>query len=59
MAAVPVADPRLRRGSTQLLSGEIPSPLRRLDDAPLVQPLVAVGPEHFVARHEVGLKQVA
>ncbi|MEJ6005226.1 dipeptide ABC transporter ATP-binding protein [Paucibacter sp. AS339] len=59
MSAVPVADPRLRRGPTELLSGEIPSPMRSLDDPPTVAPLVAVGFDHFVARHEVGLKKVA
>ncbi|MCV2369267.1 ABC transporter ATP-binding protein [Roseateles oligotrophus] len=55
MAAVPVADPSQRRPRADLLSGEIPSPLRDLHDLPTVAPLVAVGLNHFVARHEVGL----
>ncbi|HYG85760.1 MAG TPA: dipeptide ABC transporter ATP-binding protein [Azospirillum sp.] len=54
MAAVPVADPRRRTYDTTLLSGEIPSPIRPLGDEPTVAPLVAVGPDHFVARHAVG-----
>ncbi|AWK88368.1 dipeptide ABC transporter ATP-binding protein [Azospirillum thermophilum] len=54
MAAVPVADPGRRTGDTTLLSGEIPSPIRSIGDEPVVQPLVPVGPDHFVARHPVG-----
>jgi glutathione transport system ATP-binding protein len=53
MAAVPVADPTRRRRSRELLSGEIPSPIRAVGDEPDVQPLVAVGPDHFVARHRI------
>jgi glutathione transport system ATP-binding protein len=54
MSAVPVADPARRHGLRELLSGEIPSPIRALDDLPKVSPLVQVGPGHFVARHAVG-----
>ncbi|MEO6972414.1 MAG: dipeptide ABC transporter ATP-binding protein, partial [Rhodoferax sp.] len=54
MAAVPVADPARRRGRSALLSEEIPSPIRALNDEPVVAPLVQVGPGHFVARHAVG-----
>ncbi len=54
MSAVPVADPARRHGKRELLSGEIPSPIRALDDMPVVAPLVKVGPGHFVARHAVG-----
>ncbi|WP_394789073.1 dipeptide ABC transporter ATP-binding protein [Rhodoferax sp.] len=54
MSAVPVADPARRHGKRELLSGEIPSPIRALDDLPQVAPLVEVGPGHFVARHKVG-----
>ena len=57
MAAVPVADPARRRKPGLLLSGDIPSPLRDLNDLPSVAPLHAVGPQHFVARHDVGLRQ--
>jgi len=56
MAAVPVADPAKRNRRRELLSGEIPSPMRELDDLPTVAPLVRVGDDHFVARHDVGLK---
>jgi len=54
MSAVPVADPSRRYGPRELLAGEIPSPIRALDDLPQVAPLVQVGPGHFVARHAVG-----
>ena len=56
MAAVPVADPSQRRAKNALLSGEIASPLRALHDLPQHAPLVEVGPQHFVARHDVGLR---
>ncbi|MEL4014900.1 glutathione ABC transporter ATP-binding protein GsiA [Dryocola clanedunensis] len=54
MAAVPVADPAHRRPNPVLLSDEIPSNTRSIGDEPLVAPLVAVGPGHFVARHPIG-----
>ncbi|QCG95902.1 dipeptide ABC transporter ATP-binding protein [Azospirillum sp. TSA2s] len=54
MAAVPIADPSRRTRDLRLLTGEIPSPIRNLGDEPLVQPLVPVGDDHFVARHAVG-----
>jgi glutathione transport system ATP-binding protein len=54
LAAVPVPDPRKRDHSIELDDSEVPSPLRRPDDPPIVQPLVQVGDDHFVARHHVG-----
>ncbi|HLX28130.1 MAG TPA: dipeptide ABC transporter ATP-binding protein [Casimicrobiaceae bacterium] len=54
MAAVPVADPSRRRRQRALSSDEIPSPIRNVGDEPLVQPLIEVGPGHFVATHRVG-----
>ncbi len=54
LAAVPVPDPARRNRSLDLDESEVPSPLRRLDDPPVVAPLVRVGPDHFVARHSVG-----
>ena len=54
MSAVPIADPHRRRLSRELLSDEVPSPIRRLHDEPVVEPLVCVGPDHYVARHKVG-----
>jgi glutathione transport system ATP-binding protein len=54
MAAVPVADPARRHRKTELSSEEIASPIRAVGDPPVVAPLVAVGPGHFVARHHVG-----
>ncbi len=53
MAAVPVADPSRRHQKRQLMSGEIPSPLRAVGDEPVVPALVQVGPGHFVARHRI------
>ncbi|OZI63258.1 glutathione ABC transporter ATP-binding protein GsiA [Bordetella genomosp. 11] len=54
MAAVPIADPARRHLKRTLLTEEIPSPIRKPGDEPVVAPLVNVGPGHFVARHAVG-----
>ncbi len=54
MAAVPIADPTRRHLSRELLSDEVPSPIRLLHDEPVVEPLVCVGSDHYVARHKVG-----
>lgn len=53
MAAVPIADPARRHMKRSLLTEEIPSPIRKLGDEPVVEPLVQVGIDHFVARHRV------
>ncbi|MDO9025031.1 dipeptide ABC transporter ATP-binding protein [Zwartia sp.] len=53
MAAVPIADPTVRRKHNLEIS-EIPSPARGVGDEPLVSPLVRVGEGHFVATHKVG-----
>ncbi|KVA04444.1 glutathione ABC transporter ATP-binding protein [Burkholderia latens] len=54
MSAVPVADPARRHAPRQLAADEIPSPIRAAGDEPTVAPLVAVGPDHYVATHRVG-----
>jgi glutathione transport system ATP-binding protein len=54
LAAVPVADPARRRRQTELSSDEVPSPMRAVDDEPVVDALKEVGPGHFVATHRVG-----
>jgi glutathione transport system ATP-binding protein len=54
LAAVPIPDPRRRDHTIELDDSEVPSPLRRADDPPIVAPLVRVGEDHFVARHRVG-----
>ncbi|KKL33354.1 glutathione ABC transporter ATP-binding protein [Burkholderia contaminans FFH2055] len=54
MSAVPVADPARRHAPRQLAADEIPSPIRAVGDEPAVTPLVAVGPDHYVATHRVG-----
>jgi glutathione transport system ATP-binding protein len=53
MAAVPIADPARRHLKRALLTEEIPSPIRKPGDEPVVAPLVRVGTDHFVARHAV------
>ncbi|WP_459618339.1 dipeptide ABC transporter ATP-binding protein [Bordetella sp. 2513F-2] len=55
MAAVPIADPQRRHRERSLLVDEIPSPVRRVGDEPVVEPLVQVGEGHYVARHTVGV----
>ncbi len=54
LEAVPVPDPTRRAQHTGLDESEVPSPLRHPNDRPVVAPLVAVGANHFVARHRVG-----
>ncbi|KVQ26826.1 dipeptide ABC transporter ATP-binding protein [Burkholderia cepacia] len=54
MSAVPVADPARRHAPRQLAADEIPSPIHAAGDEPVVAPLVAVGPDHYVATHRVG-----
>jgi glutathione transport system ATP-binding protein len=54
MGAVPVADPSRRHAKRMLAADEIPSPIRKLGDEPIVAKLVAVGPDHYVAEHHVG-----
>ncbi len=54
LAAVPIPDPAQRNRAMAFDDSEVPSPLRALDDPPIVAPLVQIGPDHFVARHSVG-----
>jgi glutathione transport system ATP-binding protein len=51
IAAVPVPDPH-RRVAKALVTGEIPSPIRRVDDPPARLRLVEVAPGHLVADAE-------
>ncbi|MFX1675404.1 dipeptide ABC transporter ATP-binding protein [Paraburkholderia sp. A2WS-5] len=53
MSAVPVADPRRRHLDRKLSSGEIPSPIRKVGDEPVVAPLKRVGENHYVAQHAI------
>ncbi|CAB3799900.1 Glutathione import ATP-binding protein GsiA [Paraburkholderia caffeinitolerans] len=53
MSAVPVADPRRRHLDRKLSSGEIPSPIRKVGDEPVVAPLLQVGENHYVAQHAI------
>lgn len=52
MDAVPVADPSRRHARRELLSGEIPSPIRRVGDEPDIHPLQEVSVGHYVASHQ-------
>ncbi len=54
MSAVPIADPARRHLKKEIATDELPSSIRALDDMPVVEPLVRVGPDHYVARHRVG-----
>ncbi len=54
MSAVPIADPARRHLKTDIAADELPSSIRALDDMPVVEALVKVGPDHYVARHRVG-----
>ena len=54
LSAVPVPDPTRRDRTMTLDDSEVPSPLRPPGRSPIVAPLVQVGPDHFVARHQVG-----
>ena len=48
MGAVPVADPRLRRTELNLMTDEIPSPLKPVGYEPPPRRLLEVSPGHFV-----------
>lgn len=54
LSAVPIADPTRRHLDRKLLTGEIPSPIRKIGNEPTVQPLVRVSGQHYVAKHDVG-----
>ena len=53
LAAVPVPDPT-RRSDYTLLTGEIPSPVRRVGDPPQKATLTEVSPGHLVAETQDG-----
>ena len=54
LSAVPIADPKERNLLKLLNLSDLPSPVRRVGDEPVVEPLVEAEPGHFVARHQVG-----
>ena len=54
LSAVPIADPQERNLLKLLNLSDLPSPVRKVGDDPVIEPLVEVEPEHFVAKHVVG-----
>lgn len=52
--AVPIADPDRRHLERKLLTGEIPSPIRKIGNEPTIHPLVHLGGQHYVAQHNAG-----
>lgn len=48
--AVPIADPSRRHLERELLTGEIPSPIRKIGDEPIIHPLTHLGGQHYVAQ---------
>lgn len=54
LSAVPIADPQERNLLKLLNLSDFPSPVRKVGDDPVIEPLVEVEPGHFVAKHVVG-----
>lgn len=54
LSAVPIADPQERNLLKLLDLSDLPSPVRKVGDDPVIEPLVEVEPGHFVAKHVVG-----
>lgn len=54
LSAVPIADPQERNLLKLLNLSDLPSPVRKVGDNPVIEPLVEVEPGHFVAKHVVG-----
>ena len=54
LSAVPIADPPERNLLKLLNLSDLPSPVRKVGDDPVIEPLVEVEPGHFVAKHVVG-----
>ncbi len=54
LSAVPIADPQERNLLKLLNLSDLPSPVRKVGDDPIIEPLVEVEPGHFVAKHVVG-----
>lgn len=53
MSAVPIPDPRKRRETFSLITGEVPSPVHGLDYQPEFADLTQVSASHFVAKSAV------
>lgn len=55
LAAVPVADPGRRNLDRRLMTGEVPSPIRKVGDEPAIHPLIHVAGQHYVADHNAAI----
>ncbi|WP_299345581.1 ABC transporter ATP-binding protein [uncultured Maritalea sp.] len=53
MSAAPVPNPALRTKSRELITGEIPSPVRSIDNPPLINTFQEVEMGHFVANQTI------
>ncbi|TEA26570.1 dipeptide ABC transporter ATP-binding protein [Candidatus Schmidhempelia bombi] len=53
MAAVPTPDPARRHVKRELMTSEIPSPVRKIGDEPHIEPLIRINDQHLVAMHSV------
>jgi len=53
LSAVPIPDPSRRKPRGLRTARDIPSPIRKLGDAPKVQPLLEVAPGHFVCGNQL------
>ena len=54
LSAVPIPDPEERNLLKLINMTDLPSPVRAVDDIPVIDPLAEVEPGHFVATHTVG-----
>lgn len=54
LSAVPIPDPEERNLLKLINMSDLPSPVRAVEDVPVIDPLVEVEPGHFVATHTVG-----
>ena len=52
MSAAPIPDPESRNRPRARITGEVPSPVRSLDDPPRRLPLSSIGTGHFIADPE-------
>ncbi|WP_306153216.1 dipeptide ABC transporter ATP-binding protein [Roseovarius sp. MMSF_3281] len=54
MAAAPVPDPAMRSRERPLITGEVPSPVRPVNQPPTLNEMLEIAPGHFVAKTSDG-----